>query len=78
MDDHVCCILGVCCPPLAVSRRRALAHELVADGVCASERDAMKVATWTLNHFDVAPAGTLTPLIAAVAGMATKAASKKR
>lgn len=71
MNGHACCILGVCCPPGSAAQRSALADELVKDGIVPSG-DAMAVATWVLQQFDLAPAGSLASLKSAVAEMARK------
>ncbi len=70
MNGEVCCILGVCCPPASAEQRDALAtslktsHPHLADAHCAD------VAGWVLEHFDLAPAGSLTHLKSAIATMA--------
>lgn len=66
MNGEVCCILGVCCPPGSAAQASALAKELVKDGVCAEVNEAHRVAVWVLKHFDLAPAGTLTPFKTAI------------
>jgi hypothetical protein len=69
MNGEVCCILGVCCPPLSSEQTDALARELVKDRVCAEMVDAKRIARWTLKHFDLAPAGSLVALKSALAGL---------
>ena len=68
MNGEVCCILGVCCPPGSARQVRALEEEMVKAG-CASA-DAEKMAPWILQHFDLAPAGTLAPFRDAIVRMA--------
>ena len=66
MNGEVCCILGVCCPPGSDRQVDALAKEMHKDlGVDASE--CGRYARWVLKHFDLAPKGTVTPLIVAAA-----------
>lgn len=69
MNGEVCCILGICCPPASAQQHEALEKEMVKDLKCSAD-DAKKHAAWTLKHFDLAPKGTLSPLIAEVARMA--------
>ena len=57
-NGEVCCILGVCCPP--AEAEAALALELEHAGV--SPEDAKKAAKHMLKEYDLAEAGTLTPL----------------
>lgn len=75
MNGEVCCILGICCPPL--KRAPALATEMVKAGLfpatTAGRSQALTVARWHFKHFDVVPAGTGLPIVAAVAGHARKA-----
>ncbi len=68
IDDPVLnCLLAVCCSPEA--QRATFAKVLVAQGVCV-EPEAMKVAAWVLEHFDLAPAGTLGAFTATVSRLA--------
>lgn len=62
MNGHVCCILGVCCPPGSEAQITALEAELIADQVCAANPEAKRVAAWILKHFDLAPQGSLDQL----------------
>lgn len=71
MNGEVCCVLGVCCPAGSEAQAQALATELAKDGVC-EEREALKIAKWTLKHFDLAPAGSLTELKGAIASLVRK------
>lgn len=70
MNGEACCILGVCCPPRSQEQADALAHEMVVDRVCVDQKDARRVAKWMLKHFDLAPQGTLAPLVREIARMA--------
>jgi hypothetical protein len=72
MNGEVCCILGVCCPPGSEAQSAALAKELTNDMVC-SDTEARVVAAWLLKHFDLAPKGTVAPIITEIAKMARKA-----
>lgn len=69
MNGEANCILAVCCPPGSEAQSKALARELVKDGVCDKEY-APTVAKWLLKHFDLAPAGTLQPFKDAIAKLA--------
>lgn len=66
MNGEICCILGACCPEL---RRRILklARSMVKAGVCPDMVAATHCAKFVLENFDLAPVGTLTPLISKVA-----------
>jgi hypothetical protein len=68
-NGEVCCILGVCCPP--ERRRDVLAASLVRDVGC-DQKDAVEIADWVVERFDLAPRGTLDPLIEAISEMARK------
>lgn len=65
MNGRACCILGVCCPPGSTQQIDALAREMVEDGACAEIIESVKIAKWLYTHFDLAPAGTVTPLLQA-------------
>jgi hypothetical protein len=73
MNGEVCCILGICCPPNSAEQTNALAAELVKDKVCSENPEAHKVAHWVLKHFDLAPKGTVAPLVTEIARMARSA-----
>ena len=66
-----CCAAGICCPPNSEQRIAALA-KVIADNVSHDQT----IPTWlnaarcVLEHFDLAPKGTLQPFIDAVATMA--------
>lgn len=68
MNGHVCCILGICCPPQSDAQRDALASELEKEGLTRS--DAEKASAAILKHFDLAPAGSLARFKADIARMA--------
>lgn len=71
MNGEVCCILGICCPP--AQRAEALAKSLSTDAespLHGQPDEAEAVATYLFKHFDLAPAGKLQPLVAAVSAMA--------
>lgn len=61
-------MIGACCPPEA--RAGALAKYLVEQQAVASLDDGLRVAELILKHFDLAPAGTLSPLVQEVARLA--------
>ena len=65
MDDPILnCLTTACCPPEA--RAGALSAYLIAHGIDTPER----FAEFLFKHFDLAPVGTLTPLVAEVARLA--------
>jgi hypothetical protein len=64
-NGEVCCILGICCPPLAAKQRKTLADEM-ARAVGCDPDDARKMADWVLETFDLAPVGSLTDFKAAI------------
>lgn len=68
--SEACCALGICCPPASVQQRNALAKILTDNA--AVPFTAETAAACLLEHFDLAPTGTLQPLIDAVAAMARK------
>ena len=58
MNGEVCCILGVCCPADSQERLKAMTKTIVTDtGV--SEEHAAPFAEWLIEHFDLAPKGSL-------------------
>lgn len=59
MNGHVCCILGVCCPPGSQEQIDALASELSVAHPDMEVPYAQKAAAWVLKNFDLAPAGSL-------------------
>ena len=75
MSDPVCCILAVCCPGGSDRQRQALSTALEAiaqdhpDGVGARTIERA-YADWILDHFDLAPKGTLDPLKEEIARLA--------
>lgn len=75
MSDPVCCILAVCCPPGSDRQRAALAEaldgaQLDAEGGIGERSKARIHADWIIDHFDLAPKGTLDPLKEQIARMA--------
>ncbi len=75
MSDPVCCILAVCCPGGSAKQREALAEALASasvdepDGIGARTTER-RHADYVLDHFDLAPKGTLDALKAAIAALA--------
>ena len=57
---ELCCILGICCPPLSGKQSKTLADELIKELDC-EPAEANRIAAWVLHKFDLAPAGTLAP-----------------
>lgn len=62
------CMLGICCPPkrqaevLAAAINQDLGWD--SDARFAAEKAAgTSVASWILNHFDLAPKDSITPLL---------------
>lgn len=67
MDPFLNCVTGVCCPP--EEQRKALAKGLVE--YCGMKHaEAVSVAEWLLNTFDLAEAGTLAAFKASIARLA--------
>lgn len=58
-NGHVCCLLGICCPPGSPAQTQSLAQEMVDAGLFPSAGAALPAAIWLMAHFDFAPAGTL-------------------
>lgn len=73
MNGEVCCILGVCCPPNSAASVQALAVEMEKARLYPDKKEAHACAKWMLENFDLAPKGTVAPLIAAIAKMAKHA-----
>lgn len=73
MNGEVCCIMGICCPAGSQAQHDALAKELVNDGICETEHEGQTYAAWLLQHFDLAPVGSLTKLKAEIAKLAKHA-----
>lgn len=75
MSDPVCCILAVCCPGGSDRQRQALADalegaQLDAEGGIGERSRERVYADWVLDHFDLAPKGTLDPLKEQIARLA--------
>ncbi len=68
MNGEVCCILGVCCPAESSERQSALAKTIKKD-VGLTDQAAGAVADWMIEHFDLAPKGTLHGYANAIAEM---------
>lgn len=67
MEQQECCILGVCCD--ATKRLDALAEKLQAD-LHVNAHQASEIAVWIRDHYDLAPKGTIQPLIDLIAAEA--------
>ncbi len=68
-EEEFCCILQVCCGGHNKrDAKAALATKLVAAGL--SQANADTAATYVLDHFDLAPEGSLKAYRDAVAAMA--------
>ena len=70
MDPYTNCLLSICCPP--ERQAEVFAKLLVERGVDAAA--AASCATIVLGSFDLAPKGTMQPLIQEVARLARGAA----
>jgi hypothetical protein len=68
MDPLINCVLAVCCPPLSQNQYEALAKLLVRDGVDADAAETC--AKVMLQHFDLAPQGSLQAFKDAIAALA--------
>lgn len=66
-DPILNCLTTACCPP--EQRQEVLAKWLVANSTIQAVQ-ANDVAALILKHFDLAPAGTLTPLVQEIARLA--------
>jgi hypothetical protein len=76
MNGEVCCILQVCCPP--EQRAAALAKELAADSsspLFGHAHLAVQTAEFLFTYFDLAPAGTLGPLVEKISAIARASAA---
>lgn len=67
IEEMECCIIGACCD--RQKRVEALAQK-IQDEVGLPPQTAMDMARWIRKHYDLAPAGTIQPLIDVVAEMA--------
>ena len=85
MNGEVCCILQVCCPP--EERAAALAKEMKKDGIgnkdemlteVEADKARQEFANYVFKNFDLAPAGTLAPLVKSIADVAVKAHEHKK
>jgi len=56
-NGHVCCILGVCCPPPGGRKAasKALAEEMA--GYFSGKESYQQMAEWLLENFDLVPRG---------------------
>ena len=70
--SEACCALGICCPPASQDRISALAKIITDDTDLNGKLTAEDAAACVLEHFDLAPQGTLQPLLASVARLARK------
>ena len=64
MDPILNCLTTACCPPEA--RAAALSLYLLEHGIDTPE----KFSAFLFEHFDLAPAGTLQPLVKSIAALA--------
>lgn len=55
-NGHVCCILGVCCPPDTDSQRQALKEEM-AQELGGETSDYEQLVEWLTGTFDLVPKG---------------------
>lgn len=68
-NGEVCCILGICCPP---EQRQQKLTSFIVDSLGCDEKVADTLSTLIDVNFDLAPKGTLQPLVDAVSQMAVK------
>jgi hypothetical protein len=66
MDEYMNCLLSICCPP--ERQAQVMAKFLIEYGVDADAAESC--AKVILDTFDLAPKGTMQPLIQAVARLA--------
>jgi hypothetical protein len=71
MDPILNCLTTACCPP--EERAAVLAKYLKEEGIDTPE----KFSAWLFKNCDVAPAGTLQPLVQAIAKLARGADYKE-
>lgn len=69
--SEACCAIGICCPPEAAARVTALAKIISDDSLVGAQAHAAAVCV--LEHFDLAPKGTLQPLYDAILVLAKHA-----
>lgn len=67
MEQEECCILGICCEE--TKRVDALAAKMLAE-LHVNTHQAAEIAAWIRAHYDLAPKGTIQPLIDLVAAEA--------
>jgi transglutaminase-like putative cysteine protease len=67
MEEQECCILGVCCD---VTLRIEGLAEKIHDDLHLPAPQAMAVAQWIRDHYDLTPKGLIQPLIDYVAAEA--------
>lgn len=63
-DEKVCCVLGICCPAGSTAQRLALrdAMEAFLDTGNGSPAGPGAYADYVLDHYDLAPKGSMTAL----------------
>ena len=66
-NGEVCCLLQVCCPP---DLREDIAVKHIKQDMGVPEEHARAAFCWIAERFDLAPKGTVQPLIDAIATMA--------
>lgn len=49
MDPYICCLLGICCPPLTDQQREKLIAIRMKRGGCANHAEAEKVVAFDLS-----------------------------
>lgn len=69
-DGNANCILAVCCPPGSPGQRQTLALEVEQGVYGIGKPQALAVADWILETFDLAPHGSLTAFKSEVARLA--------
>ena len=66
-EEQECCIIGACCDP---QKRMDALQEKIEQDLGFEPHTAKKIAKWIREHYDLAPVGTVQPLIDAIAEMA--------
>lgn len=66
------CLLAICCPPRSQKQKTALAQEMCRrlKWPDAKYAEALSIADWIAETFDLAPLGTLVELKAVIAKLA--------
>lgn len=70
--SEACCALGICCPPASAEQTAALAKIITDDTDINGKLTAADAAACVLEHFDLAPKGTIQDFVKQIARLARK------